>query len=156
SRAHAQTPASDVEATTSDDAGAPPPPRVGYGAMPGGLHIATAEVMPPGTFEIAALSGYGYRKGLLDATHTFNRALGDLAFAYAPLHHLMIGLSLDGRYDKHTKVAMTPDDDNLVGNPHLLIRANAPLGRVTIAGQLGIWVPGKDAPSVDFSATSVD
>src|SRR5262249_11138976 len=35
----------------------PPPARVGYGAMPGGLHVATAEVLPPGTFEIAGISG---------------------------------------------------------------------------------------------------
>jgi hypothetical protein len=159
SSAYAQAPSGELEATATDDAG--PPPRVGYGAMPGGLHTATAEVLPPGTFELAVLSGYGYRKGLVNETHTFSRALGDFAIAYAPARHLMLGLSLDGRYDKHTKVAdpktmMVADDDNFVGNPRFHIRGSTTLGRVSVGGQLGIWLPGKDAPSIDLSATSVD
>jgi hypothetical protein len=159
SSAYAQAPSGELEAVATDDAG--PPPRVGYGAMPGGLHTATAEVLPPGTFELAVLSGYGYRKGLVNDTHTFSRALGDFAIAYAPARHFMLGLSLDGRYDKHTKVTdpktmMTADDDNFVGNPHVLIRAAAPLGKVSVGGQLRIWLPGKNAPSIDLSATSAD
>lgn len=129
--------------------------------MPGGLHTATAEVLPPGTFELAVLSGYGYRKGLVNDAHTFSRALGDLAVAYAPVRHFMLGLSLDGRYDKHTQVidpqmTMPSDDDNFVGNPHFLFRGGTALGRVSVGGQLGIWLPGKNAPSIDLSATSVD
>src|SRR6185503_19556773 len=94
SSVYAQTPSGEVEASATDDAG--PPPRVGYGAMPGGLHTATAEVLPPGTFELAVLSGYGYRKGLVNDSHTFSRALGDFAIAYAPARNFMLGLSLDG------------------------------------------------------------
>src|SRR6185503_1121812 len=131
SSAYAQVPSGELGATADDDA--VPPPRVGYGAMPGGLHTATAEVLPPGTFELAVLSGYGYRKGLVNDQHTFSRALGDIAIAYAPVRHLMVGLSLDGRYDKHTEVVdpktmMPADDDNFVGNPHLLIRGGTALG----------------------------
>jgi len=70
-----------VAATTPDDASAQPSLRVGYGAMPGGLHVATAETLPQGTVELAALSGYGYRKGLLGPDHTFSRAIGDFAIA---------------------------------------------------------------------------
>lgn len=155
SAAFADVPAGDVEATATDDA-SPPLPRVGYGAMPGGLHVATAETLPPGTVELAALSGYGYRKGLLAADHTMNRAIGDIAVAYAPVSHLVVGLSLDGRYDKHEGLAMP--DDGYVGDPHVLVRFASPVGggRVSLGGQLGIWVPGKDAPSVALAATSVD
>ena len=144
-----------VEATPAADAAAPPA-RLGYGALPGGLHAATAEVLPPGTLALALLSGFGYRKGLLSADHTLSRAIGDLAFAYAPISHLMIGVSLDGRYDKHQGFAMM-SDDGYVGDPHVLVRYGSPVGgAVTLGGQLGLWVPGKDAPSIAPSAISVD
>ena len=144
-----------VAATTLDDASAQPSPRVGYGAMPGGLHVATAETLPRGTVELAALSGYGYRKGLLGPDHTFSRAIGDFAIAYAPLPTLVLGLSLDGRYDKHQGLGGMPDD-GYVGDPHLLVRLGTSRGHVAFGTQLGIWVPGKNAPSIAASATSVD
>ena len=153
--AFAQAPEAGVAATSPDDASAEPPPPVGYGAMPGGLHVATAETLPQGTVEVAGLSGYGYRKGLLGPDHTFTRAIGDLALAYAPLPSLVLGLSLDGRYDKHRGLG-TMNDDGYVGDPHLLARIGSSRGRVAFGTQLGIWVPGKNAPSIAASATSVD
>lgn len=138
----------------ADRAAARPPQRIGYGALPGGLHVAAAETLPVGTVEIGLLSGFGYRKGLLSATHTLDRAIGELAIGYAPLANLAIALSLDGRYDRHQGLAMP--DDGLVGDPHLLVRFAAPSGRVAFGGQLGIWLPGKDFPSIAPSATSVD
>jgi hypothetical protein len=149
----AAQPAPDV-AAAAETVTVEPPQRVGYGALPGGLHVAAAENVAPGTFELALLSGYGSRKGLLGAGHTLSRAVGDLAVAYAPLANLAIGLSLDGRYDKHTGADF--EDDGYVGDPHLSVRAVAPLGRVSVGGQLGVWVPGKDAPSIAGSAISVD
>lgn len=117
--------------------------------------MPSAEILPAGTVEIAALSGYGYRKGLLADNHTLTRAAVDLAFAYAPLPSLMVGISLDGRYDKHTGFRPV-GDDNYVGDPHVLVRFGRPLGRVSLGGQLGVWLPGKDAPSVAASAISFD
>src|SRR4051812_31278954 len=137
-----------------DRAAARPPQRIGYGALPGGIHVAAAETLPVGTVELGLLSGFGYRKGLLSAGHTFDRAIGDLAVAYAPIAGLAIALSLDGRYDHHAGPGTT--DDGYVGDPHLLVRFVAPSGRIALGGQLGLWVPGKNAPSVAASATSVD
>lgn len=141
-------------ATEADSTGPRPPQRIGYGALPGGLHVAAAETLPAGTVELGLLSGFGYRKGLLATDHTFDRAIGDIAVAYAPLANLAIALSLDGRYDHHKLSATT--DDGYVGDPHLLVRFAAPSGRLAFGGQLGIWVPGKNAPSIAASATSVD
>src|SRR5215475_1484478 len=76
-----------------DNTGARPPQRIGYGALPGGLHVAAAETLPAGTVELGLLSGFGYRKGLLSTDHTFDRAIGDIAIAYAPLANLAIALS---------------------------------------------------------------
>ena len=159
--ARADTPepaAPDVsEAGEPAEASAPqaPPPRVGYAAMPGGLHAASAELLAPGTFELALVSGYGSRGGLLTADHSFTRAIGQVALAYAPVAHLMIGLSFDGRYDKHTGVSAMADD-GYVGDPRIVVRAGSALGKLALAGQLGVWVPGKDAPSIAASAISVD
>lgn len=143
----------DVTATGPDSAGRPPQ-RIGYGALPGGLHVAAAETLPAGTVELGLLSGFGYRKGLLSANHTFDRATGDVAIAYAPVASLAIALALDGRYDRHRGPGTT--DDGYVGDPHVLVRFAAPSGQLALGGQLGIWVPGKNAPSIDASATSVD
>jgi hypothetical protein len=151
----ADKPAGDIVASPLDDASARPPQGIGYGAMPGGLHVATAEISPRGTVELTAVSGFGFRDGLLESDHTFERALGGFAVAYAPLPQLMLGLSLDGRYDKHEGLAAM-NDDGYVGAPHLLARFGSSRGRVVLGGQLGVWVPGKDAPSVAPLAISVD
>jgi hypothetical protein len=131
-----------------------PPQRVGYAALPGGIHVAAAESLPAGTLGFGLLSGFGYRKGLLAADHTFDRALGSIAVAYAPVPNLAIALSLDGRYDSHN--LNSKSDDGYVGDPHLLIRLAAPMGKLSLGGQLGVWVPGKDAPSIAASAISFD
>jgi hypothetical protein len=150
---------SEVEASSGEPG--TPPVHVGYGAMPGGLHTATAEVLPPGTFEIAGLSGYGYRKGLANSSHTFNRAVGDIAFAYAPARNVMVGLSFDGRIDLHSGLMdvrdpMTTSDDSAVGVPQLTLRASTPVGKLTVGGQIALWAPGEDFPSFEPSALSVD
>src|SRR5579859_8089768 len=105
-------------ATTAEPGGAPAAPaRIGYGALPGTLHVAAAEIPLPGTVELGLLSGFGYRGGLLGTDRTFDRALGDIAVSYAPLASLAIALSFDGRYDKHSAPG-GKTDDGYVGDPH--------------------------------------
>jgi len=123
--------------------------------MPGGLHVASAQTLPAGTGEISMLSGLGRRSGLLGPTHKFNRAIGDLAFAYGVTDILTVGVSLDGRYDKHWGIPVS-GDDGYVGDPHLNIRVAKAVGANAFGAQLGVWVPGKNAPSIAGSATSVD
>lgn len=141
-------------AARSDGDAAPPPQRVGYGALPGGLHIATAESLPARTVELGLISGFGRRGGLLARDHTLDRAIGELAVGYSPVANLAIALSFDGRYDKHGGPGMS--DDGYVGDPHLLLRYAAPVGKLGVGAQFGVWVPGKDAPSIAASAISLD
>ncbi len=128
------------------------PQAIGYAAMPGGLHAPSAETLPKGAVEVALLGGFGQRKGLLGTDHKMSRGIGDLAVAFAPTELITIGLSLDGHADKHSP----RKDDGYVGDPHLVVRAAKASGNLRFGGQLGIWVPGKDAPSVAGSAISVD
>lgn len=128
---------------------------VGYGAMPGGIHVPDASTLPAGALELITLDGYGFRKGALAVDHTMSRAIGSLAIAYG-IHELFtLGLSLDGRYDSHDKGPMG-SDTGLVGDPHLIARLAKAFGSARFGAQIGIWVPGKDAPSIAASATSVD
>ena len=158
--AHAQSaPDAATSTTASADSAEPastaPAQAVVYGAMPGGIHVATAETLAKGVAEISTLSGLGRRTGLLGKEHKFNRAIGDIAFAYGVTDMISVGLSLDGRYDKHWGLAPS-GDDGYVGDPHVNVRVAKAVGANHFGGQLGIWVPGKDAPSIAASAISVD
>ncbi|MBA3392761.1 MAG: carboxypeptidase regulatory-like domain-containing protein [Deltaproteobacteria bacterium] len=156
-------PATAEVSATADVEVAGPLLQLGYGALPGGIHAASALTLPAGTFAVATLGGFGWRSGLLPDQggnkHRFGRGVGNLAFAYAPTDLFTIALTLDGRYDRHFGVPRTTDgkkEDGYVGDPRLIVRAGKPMGSLTIGGQLGVWVPGKDAPSVAGSAISVE
>jgi hypothetical protein len=118
--------------------------------MPGGLNAPSAQTLPKGMISVAMLGGFGQRGGLLGTDHKLSRGIGNLAVAFAPTSLITIGLSLDGRADKHSPGT----EDGYVGDPHLIIRAAKAQGNLRFGGQLGIWVPGKDAPSIAGSAIS--
>lgn len=144
-----------VEEAPVPDEGLAPPQAIVYGAMPGGIHAPSAETLPKGAVQVSTLTGLGRRTGLLGPDHKFNRAIGDLAIAFGATSNISVGLSLDGRYDRHWGLAPS-GDDGYVGDPKLIVRAASSTGSVAFGGQLGIWVPGKDAPSVATSAISID
>ncbi len=145
----------EVTATATQDEGVAPAQAIAYGALPGGLHAPTAENLPKGAVEVSMLSGLGRRTGLLGPDHKYNRAIGDIAFGFGILPNLSIGLSLDGRYDRHWGLAPS-GEDGYVGDPHLYVRASRNTGSLIVGGQVGVWIPGKDAPSVAGSAISLD
>jgi len=145
--------AASTVAPTTDSAA--PQPVVGYGAMPGGMYVPDAVTLPKGALELITLDGYGYRKAALGADHTMSRALGSIAVAFGVHELFTIGLSLDGRYDSHNNAPMG-HDTGIVGDPHLLARVAKAFGAARFGAQLGIWVPGKDAPSIAGSAISLD
>src|SRR5262249_19266791 len=154
-RASGAQPPEGVAAGVEPTGGPLPDREIGSGAMPGGIHVADAETLPKGMVEFTALGGFGYRKGLLAENHRFGRGIGDLAFAYSPTDNLTLALETDGRYDRHYGV--TPSgDDGYVGNPWIMARFAQSAGTVGYGVQVGVWVPGKDAPSIAPSAISVD
>jgi hypothetical protein len=132
-----------------------PAVALGYGAMPGGLKAPSAETLPKGMFGVSLMGGFGVRSKLLGDDHKLQRGIGDIAFAFAPIDSLTLGLAFDGRFDQHE--GLDPDgDDGYVGDPRLIARFGKKLGKVSAGGQLTILVPGKDAPSVAASAISVE
>lgn len=134
---------------------APAPAPLGYAALPGGVHVPSAAPLPAGQVAIGLVGGYGYRKGLLAADETLDRGIGDVAIGVGVTDLLSLALALDGRYDKHFHLAPS-GDDGYVGDPRLIARLGKRVGAHTVGAQLGVWVPGKDAPSVAASAISVE
>jgi len=132
-----------------------PQQAIGYGALPGGITVPAAETLPKGAFQLITLDGYGYRKGALAPAETLSRVLGSLALAYGVHELFSVALSFDGRYDRH-KNTVLGTDDGYVGDPHLIGRFAKASGTTRFGAQLGVWVPGKDAPSIAGSAISVD
>ena len=133
----------------------PPPLVIGYGALPGGIDVATADTLPHGSVVVGGLAGLGRRTDLLGGGDKMLRLSGDLAVAYGITDLLSVALSLDGRYDRHTGDNPSPDD-GYVGDPHILVRGALPAGSARVGAQLGIWIPGRNAPSIAGSAISVD
>jgi hypothetical protein len=160
SAAYADDAPTGVTATTETEPAATPAQAIGYGALPGGIHVAAAETLPQGVAEVATLAGYGYRPGLLQcpmcAAHTLSRAIGDLAVAYAPAPFIAFSLSLDGRYDRHSGGPTPTTNSGAVGDPHLYIRVAKEFGATRVGAQIGLWTPGRKAPSLVASATSID
>lgn len=124
---------------------------VGQSALPGGLAVADAAVLPANRFGLLGLAGFGYRDDVLASGDRLRRGVASLGLSYAPVRSFAFGLSLDGRYDSHSS-----GDDGYVGDPRLFLRVARGGARLSYGAQLSVWVPGKEAPSFAFDATSVE
>jgi hypothetical protein len=151
----AQATAGEVTASAPERDTEQGPEDVVYGAMPGGVHALSAEPVGKGVAEVSTLAGYGYRKGLLGTDERLDRAIGDIAAAFGATQNLSFGISLDGRYDRHYGSTPSPES-GYVGDPHFFGRFSKQAGSNWYGLQLGIWLPGHNAPSIVGGATSAD
>jgi hypothetical protein len=129
-------------------------PGPGGGALDGLVH--TAMPHQPAGFALAATGAYGYTEsvGPVDGAH--HRGAATLAGAVAPTDWLSLALRFDGRLDAHPDDGMGSHTGG-VGDPRLTARAGHDLSSDTqLGGELTIWVPGEDAPSVALDAATVD
>ena len=133
-----------VEETTSSRARDPAQPQA----------IGRVFAAGPGERAFVVLSsvGYGYTEAVLGRGDAHHRGMGALILDGRPLSWLAIALRLDGRYDVHL-VPGQPRDVGLVGDPRFYLRVDHRLmPSVRVAARLGLWLPGRDAPSMDFTA----
>jgi hypothetical protein len=132
-----------------------PGPILGYGAMPGGQHVGAAEVLAAGGVGVSGFAAFGVRSALLGPDHRYVRGTGNLSLAYSPVRFATVGLTLDGRYDRH--YGLPPSgEDGYVGDPRVSLRLAAQRAGFGGGVQVGVWVPGKNAPSLAFDAITVD
>ncbi len=115
--------------------------------------VMTASPGPPALFVLSS-GGYGYTESVLGAADSHHRVAGSLMVDGRPLRWLGLALRLDGRYDKHV-IPGQPGDAGLVGDPRLYVRVDRALGpALAIGARAGVWLPGRNAPSLDLGALS--
>jgi hypothetical protein len=150
-------------------------PTVAYaGDAPGELatSVGTSASGLPGLGRVAVASprqyphaaaalgiGYGFTEAQTNGVSesgSHHRASGSFALMVQPLRFLAASLMLDGRYDSHPNDALG-SSSSAVGEPRLFVRANEAFGRsFALGAQLGVWIPGGEAPSLRADATTVD
>src|SRR5205085_4904289 len=103
---------------------------------------------------LLASGGYGYTESVLGTGDAHHRIAGALTLDERPLPWLDLALRLDGRYDAHVFPGQ-PTDTGMVGDPRLYVRVDQawPSG-LRLGARAGLWLPGRDAPSLDTSALS--
>ncbi len=136
------------------EASASPGQGGGDDALPGVFRTDSAEAIPEGIV-LSASGSYGYTDSTLSTSDTHHRGLGRMVAAYRISSDLALGLRIDGRYDKHF---LRPGrDDGWVGDPRFFVRYRITLTPSLNAGmQLGVWAPGRNAPSIATDAISAD
>ncbi|MBN2192181.1 MAG: carboxypeptidase regulatory-like domain-containing protein [Polyangiaceae bacterium] len=145
---HVAHAAEDRPATTLDPVGDT------ASALPGIARVG----VPGQRTSVAAFAGtgsYGFTEAQADQSGTNHRAAGTLAVSVAPIDWLALGLRLDGRYDAHPADDRGRDSGG-VGEPRLAARVGQAWRALRLGAEIAAWLPGSEAPSVDFAATTLD
>lgn len=108
---------------------------------------------PLGPFLLVS-GGYGYTESVLHMGDAHHRVAGAVAVHERPVPWLDLALRLDGRYDAHN-VPGQRGDSGFVGDPRFFARVERGRDRgLSLGARLGVWLPGRNAPSVERSALS--
>jgi len=150
----AEPPVATVPASSAPASSAPASSVLADPAAPQALgRVFVAGPTAPSLFLISA-GGYGYTESVLGAGDAHHRASGVLAAEGRPVSWLGLGLRLDGRYDQHSG-GPQGSDDGWIGDPRFFVRADQALGAAfRVGGRLGVWLPGRTAPSVELAAAT--
>lgn len=128
---------------------------VSSNALPGVHRVGIVDKRDPGELSAATTVGYGMTEAQSPTDGTHHRLLSRLAGAAALWDWLSVGLSVDGRYDRHPSDERGSDDGG-VFNPMLQARAGSHSGAGRFGGELRLWTPGSEQASTSLSGTSVD
>jgi Carboxypeptidase regulatory-like domain len=124
------------------------------GALPGFVRVGAAGPFHPGLV-VSGLAGYGYQGAVVAESDQHHRAAFDVAASFRPLDWLAIAAVISARYDRHVDTGAS-DESGWVDDPQLAARASGQIGEALwLAGQAGVWVPGRDAPSLDAASLDV-
>lgn len=128
-----------------------------HDAQPGLHRAASARPQAPSLGATLGLR-YGFTESVLEADGSdVHHQLGTrLAVSGGPWPWLRASLGFDARVDFH-EGGPSGSDSGFIGTPRLAVRASDQVGeRWALGGEVGISVPGGDAPSLDFAASSVE
>lgn len=108
------------------------------------------------TATVAGTGGYGLLESQPGESGSHHRLRGAAALAVRPVEWLGLWMRFDGRIDLHPR-DMMGSDSSLTGEPRFGVRAGGRLGESLRLGvELGLWLPGGDAPSVELGASTLD
>jgi hypothetical protein len=123
--------------------------------LPGIGRVAVASPRAP-HLALTLGGGYGLTEAQSGESGSHHRLSGAIGAAVQPLRFFAAALTLDGRYDMH------PDDvlgssSSAVGEPRLIVRGAEAFGpKLALGAQLGLWIPGGEAPSLVPKASTLD
>ncbi|MDX2021675.1 MAG: carboxypeptidase-like regulatory domain-containing protein [Deltaproteobacteria bacterium] len=124
-------------------------------ALTGIVRLGLPGLRTGGTWAAAAGTGYGLTEAQGAAAGSHHRLVGSVALGFTPVTGLDVGLRLDGRRDGHPSDAQGADT-SYNGEPALTARYGRWSGARAWSGELGVRVPGREAPSLAFDAAVVD
>ncbi|QQR89865.1 MAG: hypothetical protein IPJ88_17105 [Myxococcales bacterium] len=100
-------------------------------------------------------AGFGYTEQVLKQNDTHYRLSGNAAASVTPLDWLGFALKLDGRMDFHSSDSGSAQIG--MGEMRFVSRAGTALGLGFATGiEASVWLPGGEAPSLEFDATTLD
>ncbi|MDB4994715.1 MAG: hypothetical protein JWM74_2147 [Myxococcaceae bacterium] len=123
--------------------------------LPGIGRVGVASPRAP-HLAVTVGGGYGLTEAQSGESGSHHRLSGAIGAAVQPLRFFAAALTLDGRYDMH------PDDvlgssSSAVGEPRLIVRGAEAFGsKLALGAQLGLWIPGGEAPSLVPAASTLD
>jgi len=122
-------------------------------ALPGIVRVGVPGG-PARPVALAGFAGYGYTEPQTSSDGAHHRLAGSAAVGVAPVQGLELALRFDGRYDHHSDAG---GYGSAVGDPRFLARYGAAVGGgFRLGGEAVVWLPGQQAPSVAFDATTLD
>jgi hypothetical protein len=103
---------------------------------------------------VLSSAGYGYRGATVGETDSHHRVGGSISLEKRVTRWLGFALRFDGRYDLHV-IPNRPNDYGMVGDPRFYARIDRVLSDgFRVGARLGIWFPGRDAPSIYLAAAT--
>ena len=133
----------------ADDAG------LADNALPGVVRIGLPGLQRTGAWSAAGSTGYGLIESQAANEGTHHRLTGTVAVGFTPTFGLDLALRVDGRRDAHPADAQG-SDTSYNGEPSLIARYGRWAGNTVWSGELGLRVPGREAPSLALDAAVVD
>lgn len=133
----------------------PAPAGIAAGGLCG-LIYAETPTCPAYLLAVSGTAGYGHTESMGSIKGSHKRFAGTLGVGFAPFDWLAVSARLDGRLDIHPPDPDGPDG-TMVGDPRIAVRMGRALNQdFSFGGSIGLWMPGADAPSLRFTAASVD
>ncbi len=127
--------------------------QMGLSALPTMLRVPLLE--RENRVRLLPSAAYGFTESVLPGHDRHHRVSGGAGVAVSTESGFAGELRMDARYDHHV-LGNKSDDGGVIDARALLRYAHGLSERLSLGAQLGLWVPGENAPKPAFQATTTD